>query len=275
MENYLEYIDAYFNNAMSKEEAILFEKKVEDDKEFANEVAFYLSAKQSLVEQVHLEKKEHFRQLLAQANASDVHEKSPQHYGLLDRFRGLFAPPAVANVSGSYVSMKRTMVYRLAIAAAILICVFFAGYLFLSKSASPQQLADSYMNENLQTLGVKMSAESDSIDIGKRMFNEAHYDSAIAQFQSIIKRDTGNFEANRYLGVVYLRKGDYNEALSYFQQLEHQTVAVNPAIFYQALTLMKRNQPGDKQKARELLKEVRDQGLEGEKFARQWLNKRW
>jgi tetratricopeptide (TPR) repeat protein len=131
------------------------------------------------------------------------------------------------------------------------------------------------MNENLQTLGVNMSAESDSIDIGKRMYNQAHYDSAIAQFQSIIKRDTGNFEANRYLGVVYLRKGDYNEALSYFQQLEHQTVAVNPAIFYQALTLMERNQTGDKQKARELLKEVRDQGLEGEKYARQWLNKKW
>jgi hypothetical protein len=38
---------------------------------------------------------------------------------------------------------------------------------------------------------------------------------------------------------------------------------------------MKRNQSGDKQKARALLQEVRDQGLEGEKFARQWLNKKW
>jgi tetratricopeptide (TPR) repeat protein len=275
MENYLEYIDAYFNNVMSKEEAILFEKKIDEDKEFAAEVAFYLSAKQSLVEQVHLEKKEHFRQLLAQADASAVEPQKTQQTSLGEWLRGLFAPGISSSASGSYVAIRRTMVYRLAIAAAILICVFFAGYLFLFKSASPQQLANNYMNENLQTLGVNMSAESDSIDIGKRMYNQAHYDSAIAQFQSIIKRDTGNFEANTYLGVVYLRKGDYNEALAYFQQLEHHTVAVNPAIFYQALTLMKRNQQGDKQKARELLKEVRDQGLEGQKFASQWLNKKW
>jgi tetratricopeptide (TPR) repeat protein len=274
MENYLEYIDAYFNNAMSKEEAIMFEKKIEDDKNFASEVAFYLSAKQSLMEQVHLEKKAHFRELLAQTNASGAQQPTTQQYGLLDWLRGLFAPPAIAS-SGSYISMRRTMVYRLAVAAAILICVFFAGYLFLSKSASPQQLADKYMNENLQTLGIKMSAASDSIDEGKRMYNEGHYDSAINQFQSIMKRDTGNFEANRYLGLAYLRRGDYNNALAYFQQLEHHEAAVNPAIFYQALTLMKRNQPGDVQNARGLLKEVRDQGLEGQKFARQWLNKKW
>jgi len=275
MENYLEYIDAYFNNAMSKEEAIMFEKKIEEDKDFADEVAFYLSAKQSLVEQVHLEKKAHFRQLLA--GASSVQQQTTQQYGFLDRLRGLFAPPAMAssNVSGSYITMRRTMVYRLAIAAAVLICVFVAGYLFLFKSASPEQLADKYMNENLQTLGVKMSAKTDSIDEGKRMYNEAHYDSSIRQFESIAQRDTGNYEPIEYLGKVYLRIGNYDKALSYFKQLEHYSLFANPAVFLQAITLMKRNQSGDKQKARALLQEVRDQGLEGEQFARQWLNKKW
>ena len=48
MENYLEYIDAYFQRTLDPEEIKRFEQKITEDKEFADEVAFYLSAKQSL-----------------------------------------------------------------------------------------------------------------------------------------------------------------------------------------------------------------------------------
>src|SRR5436190_18356407 len=176
MENYLEYIDAYFNLQLNAEEVKQFEQKISEDEKFADEVAFYLSAKQALKEQVILEKKEWFRQLLAQ-NSSVIEEYHTRR-------------------------VRKMWVYRLSAAAAVLVCVFFAGYLFFSKSASPQQMADAYINDNLKTLSVKMGAR-DSIQDGLRFYNENHLDSALQQFETILQRDTGNYLIKNYLGIVY------------------------------------------------------------------------
>jgi anti-sigma factor RsiW len=66
MENYPDYIEAYFSGALSPEERKEFEKRIEMDKNFAEEVAFYLSAKQVLKEELIKEKKDWFRQLADQ-----------------------------------------------------------------------------------------------------------------------------------------------------------------------------------------------------------------
>jgi tetratricopeptide (TPR) repeat protein len=247
MENYLEYIDAYFNQQLSPEEARQFEEKISEDKKFADEVAFYLSAKQVLKEQVTLEKKEGFRQLLAQnSSVTEVH-----HTG----------------------QIRKMWVYRLSAAAAILVCVFLAWYLFFSTSASPAQMADNYISKNfIKNLPVTMG-EPDSLQNGFRLYNEGQYDSALQQFESILQKDTGNYLSKKYLGIVYLTLGNYDKALLYFQQLENNSRYSNPAIFYQALTLMKRSQPGDKQKARQLLQKVVDNNLEEKETAQRWLKK--
>jgi tetratricopeptide (TPR) repeat protein len=94
------------------------------------------------------------------------------------------------------------------------------------------------------------------------------------QFESIIQRDSSDFSAKRYAGIVYLRLGNYDKALDHFKQLEKNTsLYSNPATFFHALTLMKRNQPGDKQQARRLLQQVIDNDLEGKETAQQWLKK--
>jgi len=248
MENYLEYIDAYFNQQLSPEEATRFEQRISEDSHFADEVAFYLSAKQALKEQVSHEKKEWFRQLLAQN--SSLNESD--HTG----------------------RVKRIWTYRVSAAAAILVCVFFAWYLFFSRSASPQQMADNYINENLKTLSVTMGTAIDSIQNGLRLYNEGQYDSALQQFETISQKDTGNYLAKKYAGIVYLRLDNYDKALLYFQQLESYSYFFsNPAIFYHALTLLKRNQPGDKQQAEQLLRQVVDRDLDEKETAQRWLKK--
>ena len=286
MENNLEYIDAYFNKMLSREEAILFERKIEEDKDFANEVAFYLSAKQSVQAQVNLEKKERFRELLSQASLSDIRPLETRSPGLTDWLRsladrtrtlmgfGTMQPtpiPIYPNVSGSSLSLRRLMAYRIAVAGSLLIVVFLVGYLVFLRPASPSQMADKYIKENFEPLGVTMGTELDSIEQGKRLYNEEHYDSAIQQFETIAQRDPGNSEAKKYLGIVYLRVGNYDKALLSFQQLGNYSLQFNPAVLYQALTLMKRNQPGDKQKAKQLLQQVRDQDLDEKPTAERWL----
>jgi tetratricopeptide (TPR) repeat protein len=246
MQNYLEYIDAYFQRTLEPEEIKRFEKKITEDKEFADEVAFYLSAKQSLKAEADLEKKERFRELLAQ--------KRP-----------------VIDIN-QYRSTKRIWLYRVSAAAAVLICVFFAWYFFFSTSSSPQQMADNYIKENYKTLSVKMG-EKDSLQEGLRLYNERQYNLALRQFESMVQRDNGNYLLKNYMGIVYLKLGNYEKALQYFKQFENDTLYSNPSIFNQALTLLKRNQPGDKQNAKELLEHVRDNHLEGEVFAQKWLEK--
>lgn len=248
MDNYYEYIDDYFNQRLSASEAKQFERKIIEDKDFANEVAFHLAAKLALKEQLVAEKKERFRQLLEQSRSlSDTNRNAP---------------------------VRKMWLYRVAAAAAVLVCVFFAWYLFFSKSASPQQMADIYINKELKTLGVTMGTVRDSIQIGLNLYNEEKFDSAIQRFETIIQKDTSNYLAKEYLGIVYLRLGNYDKSLQYFRQLEnYSSLYSNPAIFYQALTLMKRNQPGDKQKARQLLQQVVDRDLEGKETAKKWLKK--
>jgi tetratricopeptide (TPR) repeat protein len=246
MENYPEYIDAYFNRALSPEEIKQFEQRIIEDKDFAEYVAFYLSSKQAFKEEMIKEKKEWFRQLAAQNNS----------------------------LSESYQinSPRKLWLYRVAVAAAILTCIFFAGYLYF-KPVSTQQIADNYIEGNLKPLPVTMGTEKDSIQDGLRLYNENKLDSSLKLFESIIQRDTGNYLAKEYAGIVYLRLGNYDKALAYFQQLEKITLVSNPATFYHALTLMKRNQPGDKQQARQLLKQVVKLHLEYEETAQQWLDK--
>ncbi len=135
-------------------------------------------------------------------------------------------------------------------------------------------MADKYINSHLETLPVTMGTGKDSIQEGLRLYNEKRYDSALQQFETIIQKDTGNYLAKEYTGIVYLRLGNYDKALAYFQELEKYTsLYSNPATFYHALALMKRNQPGDKQRARQLLQQVVDNDLEGKETAQQWLKK--
>ena len=52
MENHLENIDAYFSGNLNAEERKIFETKIAEDKNFAEQVAFYLSAREVAQEEV-------------------------------------------------------------------------------------------------------------------------------------------------------------------------------------------------------------------------------
>jgi tetratricopeptide (TPR) repeat protein len=86
--------------------------------------------------------------------------------------------------------------------------------------------------------------------------------------------DTSLFEVKKYAGIVSLRLGQYDKAINYFSQLANYTqLYANPGKFYHALTLMKRNRPGDKQTAKILLEQVVQNDLEEKETAQQWLKK--
>src|SRR5688572_9335621 len=63
MSDKLEYIDDFFKGELDAEQLELFEKRVMEDPDFADELAFYLSSVHTLRLGINKDRKNHFRTL--------------------------------------------------------------------------------------------------------------------------------------------------------------------------------------------------------------------
>jgi tetratricopeptide (TPR) repeat protein len=115
-----------------------------------------------------------------------------------------------------------------------------------------------------------MDNNPDTLQTALHFYNDGKEQEALQLIEKYIQTDTSRYNAKMYAGIVSLRLKDYDKALSWFNQLATYRLEVNPAVFYQALTLIKRNLPGDIDNARQLLQRVVWENL-GEKEAAQRL----
>ena len=157
--------------------------------------------------------------------------------------------------------------------AAVLAGIIFGWYAWF-KPVDHSVLAGKYITDNFQKLPVTMGSKQDSLQNALRLYNEGKPEESLSYLESLIAHDTTFADAKKYAGIVCLQMKQYDKAISYFTQLENNTrLYSNPGKFYNALTLMKRNYPGDADKARQLLQQVVDAGLEGDQLAKRWLKK--
>jgi hypothetical protein len=237
----LDDIEKFFTSSLDPAETREFEKRIETDPDFADEVATYLSILHIVRDQSREEKKRHFRDLYKK-------EHSIPHIPV------------------------RKLAYFIGAAAVVVGLIF--GVYILVKPVSPQQLANTYITEHLQTLGVTMGNKGDDLQTGLRLYNDGKTAEALRQFELIIRSDSANFTAKEYAGLAALRLKDYDKALSWFEALEtHDGLYANPALFYQSLTLMERNQPGDESRAKQILQQIVERDAEGKETAVEWLKK--
>jgi hypothetical protein len=68
----LTYIDKYFKKELTQEELTEFERKINDDPLFAEEVAFYYSAMQAINDQATEEKKKQLGKYMMKVNCIAV-----------------------------------------------------------------------------------------------------------------------------------------------------------------------------------------------------------
>jgi tetratricopeptide (TPR) repeat protein len=242
----LEHIDTYFSGEPTPGETSQFEKKVREDPAFANEVAMYLSALAASKEANTEEQKKRFRELYRQQapKLAEVHKISP--------------------------STRRWL--PLAAAAALLVIVAFA-WLLSQRHADPAKLAGQYIQQNLTVLPQKMGP-SDPIQTGRSLYNSGKFAEAASQFQELLQADSLDPTALLNAGIVSLRVGNYDKALELFTRLEkHTDPHINPALFYQALTLMRRNNAGDSDHAKLLLRWIVREELNRKQDAQELLSK--
>lgn len=242
MTTQLIFIDDYFTGSLSREEKLIFEGKLQSDPAFAEEVAFYLSSMAVSRDDADQEKKQRFSELYL---ISKEDTKVP-----VMKFRWL--RPALS-------------------AAAVLLVVLLAWTLFL-RPPSATRMADRYIQEKFTTLGVQMGTSDDQLQKATSLYNEGKYNEALQILENLLKEKSTDVEVIKLTGIVTLKLENYDKALGYFKWLaDLPGLYDNPGAFYQALTLMKRNLPGDKQKAKILLQEVVDKNLSGREEAEEWL----
>jgi tetratricopeptide (TPR) repeat protein len=242
----LGYIDNYFKGECSPEEARLFDRRVQEDPAFAEEVAFYVSALAAGREQVAEERKVQFRELLRLQKQTNT------------------------NLTVVRKPLVRRMVTSLAAAASVAAVVF--GLIIVFRPTSPSQIAESYIKENLKTLPVKMGP-MDSFQKSIDLYNDGKYSEALQAFEGNLRSNPSDSKILEEAGITCLRMQDYDKALDYFRRLESHPQHANPAVFYEALTLLRRNLAGDTEKAQQLLQEVQDKDLDMKEAARDLLKK--
>ena len=245
MQDNMEYIDQYFTGTPTPEQVKEFERRIEGDVLFAEDLAFYLATKKAISNQSADEKKRRFRQVYLQTGSAETQQ-------------------------------NKTVVYKLwpyAAAAAIIGGLILSWFLFV-KAPSSQQMAQQYITANLQTLGVTMGTRENELQAGLRLYNDGNLKEAFQQFEKLANLDSTDLAAKKYAGIAALRLQHYDKALHYFKLLKDQPgLYANPGAFLQATTLLKRNLPDDKQTAKQLLEQVVSEDLEGKEIAEQWLKK--
>ncbi|WP_160714885.1 hypothetical protein [Chitinophaga solisilvae] len=238
MSELLHYIDDYFTGTLSAAEKQAFEMRCTTDQAFAQEVAFYLSARSAIREELHAEKRQSFTAVAV-------------------------APPPTTKV-------RRLWSY---LAAAVIAGMLLAGWWIFSGEPSVKQLSARYIKDHLQQLSATMDSGQDSLQSGIAAFNRKDYQLAAKIFGTLSTQQQQAPDAIKYLGLVYLNTGAYDQAIVQFDRLIQLPLYANPGPFYKALALLQRAGPQDRQQARELLEEVRSRQLPGNQQATEWLKK--
>ncbi len=242
MSDTLEYIEAYFQQTLDKDERQRFELKCTQDEDFAREVAFYVTARQTIKEALLEQKRAEWKQ------EDDTEEKLP----------------SLAPVKKLY--QRKWFMY----AAACILLVL--GVYFFERPPGSQQIATTYIEKNYGQISQTMGNDKDSIQAGIAAYNNKDYNKALVYFNGVADSDPVNSDAKKYAGLVYLVTKDFDRALQQFDALANMKgLFSNPGMFLKAVTLMERNGQGDNEQAKQLLQQVVDQKLDGSTEANQWL----
>lgn len=212
-------IDNYFQGNLSNNEKEIFEKKLASDPTFAEEVAFYAHAKATL--RTHILNERH----------ADWTSR-PQKKGLGIGFN------------------------KIAVGIAAMLLMVGGLWFFIRNDVTKQ--ANTYIDQSLATLPVKMDATEDSLELGKRFYNEKNYQKANDIFERLLST---NPKALEYAGLAALQQKQYDVAMIYFEKLDQNTELLeNKGKFYQALTYLKQ---GDERRGTAILQEIIDNNLYG------------
>ncbi len=249
--NNLETIDDYLSGQLTPAERAQFESTLRTNPALSQSLAFYVQAKQ-----------------VARAEAHN------QRKAELDALRQTAKQPAAP--------------MRWVAAASVLLLLGLGWLTFRLGNELPtmSQRVDTYLADTYSQLGTNMSGETaGSLEKGIDLYNRQQYAEAETIFTRELNRQQnkqlsgstlkgglgatlGSDRLLKFAGLAALQQQKYDVAIQRFQQLGQRTdLFSNPGLFLEALARIRRNEPMDKEKAKELLDTVINRNLEGKSEA--------
>ncbi|MDB5240211.1 MAG: hypothetical protein JWP57_836 [Spirosoma sp.] len=239
--NDLEIIENYVTGKLSEDEQTRFEAVLRTDPAVADALAFYVLAKHTAKVEARAERRAEL----------DALRRAP-------------------------VRLQWSAPMRWAAAASVALLLGL-GWVFLrpeDSTLAASRMVDEYVAGHFTQLPTTMdggssgSPTADSVKLGIGLLNSDKLADADAVMKDILKRQPLNDDALKVAGIVSLRRGNYDNAITFFHRLSQRTdLYSNPGLFYESLTLLKRNRPMDKEQAKKLLEDVIKRNLEGKQEA--------
>ena len=252
-DNNIEQFENYLSGDMPPEEKLRFEANLEKDKELYDLFHVYKTI---------------------DAEMYNTGKYSTEEAALRTTLQKLNA--AYFKAEAPVIQMKSTKkIFRMAVAAAAgVILILVAYFSFFQNNTDPRQLANRYVKEDLSHLSITMDGAKDSLQQGIAAYNDKAYAKSVQLFEAVYKAHPENSDALKYAGITYLVTKEYNKALQCFNELAaKKELFSNPGMFLKAVTLLQRNQPGDREQAEQLLQQVINEKSDGSREAELWLKK--
>lgn len=253
MNNKVELIENYLSGNLPPEESALFEKELLADEELKTLFNMYRTIENDM------------------ANAEQYKE---QEQALKHTLQSLNAKYFKAEAPVVQMHKKHNFFRAAMAAAAGLVLILVAYFTFFQSSGNPTKLADKYVKDELTHLSLTMDGVQDSLQVGMAAYNDKDYQKALQIFDGLYKSHPDDSYVLKYKGLAYLLTKNYDKALSSFDELAAKKhLFSNDGLFLKAVTLLERNQAGDKDAAKLLLEQVVNEKTEGNAKAEEWLKK--
>ncbi|MFT3947438.1 MAG: tetratricopeptide repeat protein [Agriterribacter sp.] len=252
MNNRIELIENYLGGNLPPEESIRFEKELSTDAALNTLFNMYRTIEKDM----------------ANAEKYKDQEQALKHtlQNLNNKYFKAEAPVVQMHKKNNFV--------RMAMAAAGFALILIAYFAFFQSSNNPVQLADKYVKEELTHLSLTMDGVQDSLQMGMAAYNDKDYQKALQLFDGLYKAHPDDSYVLKYKGLAYLLTKNYDKALLSFDELAAKKhLFSNDGLFLKAVTLLERNQAGDKDAAKQVLEQVVNEKTEGNVKAEEWLKK--
>ncbi len=249
-------IETYLAGEMTETERLAFENRLQSDKELSSLLELYRRI------DLHMERDQ------------KIAPKQQELQAILGAFGKKYFAEEATRSEMPVVAMpaKRNNVLRiLAIAASV--ALMLAAYFVFFDKQDASQLANAYIKDNLTILSQTMDGAKDSIQQGIAAYNNKDYAKALAVFEEVYAAHPENSDALLYAGIANVAIKDHSVAIAKFTELSSKEhLFSNPGLFLKGVTLLQRNDPGDKEEARIILQQVVDEDLENASEAKEMLN---
>jgi tetratricopeptide (TPR) repeat protein len=215
MNDVFETIESYLNGSMPEEERRLFEERLKNDPELAETFRVYQGIESSM-----------------QTKPGNEEDEKALRLSLSQLGKEHFKPePAVT---------RRLFTAWQAVAAIFVGAVAVVTVMWFVRHNHSQDLYNKYAKYDLVEPGVRGGGTDTLAVRAAAAYNAGEYITALPLLEKYIAKDPSDTEMLLALGVCYLERSRYGQALQVFNTISSgKTVFVNQAKWFRALTYLK------------------------------------